>query len=394
MHLENTFSALFGNITQNFKSTYLFKNCIGVTMKTKILFNLTSIITLALVFASCQKTSTDLVDKSLSAKSNEEKSSAAATISVFAKGLNNPRGLKFGPDGYLYVAEGGRGGTHSTVGECKQVIAPVGPYTGRNMGGRISKISPTGERTTLVSDLPSSQTSPAIGSEISGVADIEFIRDTLYALLAGAGCSHGVTGLPNGIVRVNADGSWKLIANLSAYQKSHPVANPNIADFEPDGTWYSMTKMNQNLYAVEPNHGELVKVTTSGEISRVIDVSASQGHVVPTVITKNNGNFFVGTLIGSNIYKITPDGQINIFLPEFTGVLGVAFDMQNRFYVLETGSGDIVRITPPNQREVIASGLTSPTGMTFGPDGKLYVSNMGFGAGLGEGQVLQITVPD
>src|SRR6476661_3878324 len=210
-------------------------------MKTKILSKLTAITSIALLFASCQKTSSDIVDKSLAAKSNEEKASVAASVSVFAKGLNNPRELKFGPAGYLYVAEGGRGGSHSTMGECKQVPG-AGPYTGSNTGGRISRISPTGQRTTLVSNLPSSQTSPAIGSLISGVADIEFIKDTLYALLAGAGCSHGVTGLPNGIVRVNADGSWKLIANLSAYQKSHPVANPNEADFEPDGTWYSMTK--------------------------------------------------------------------------------------------------------------------------------------------------------
>ena len=35
----------------------------------------------------------------------------SANVSVFATGLDNPRGLKFGPDGELYVAEGGAAGT-------------------------------------------------------------------------------------------------------------------------------------------------------------------------------------------------------------------------------------------------------------------------------------------
>ena len=39
-------------------------------------------------------------------------------FTVFATGLNNPRGLTFGPDGNLYVAEAGLGGTNSTVGQC------------------------------------------------------------------------------------------------------------------------------------------------------------------------------------------------------------------------------------------------------------------------------------
>ena len=49
-----------------------------------------------------------------------------ANVSVFATGLNNPRGLKFGPDGNLYVAEAGIGGSDSTVGCCEQALRVLG----------------------------------------------------------------------------------------------------------------------------------------------------------------------------------------------------------------------------------------------------------------------------
>ena len=35
----------------------------------------------------------------------------AATVTPIASGLDNPRGLAFGPHGQLYVAEAGHGGT-------------------------------------------------------------------------------------------------------------------------------------------------------------------------------------------------------------------------------------------------------------------------------------------
>lgn len=330
-------------------------------------------------------------------------------ITTYASGFNNPRGLKFGPDGMLYVAEGGTGGNGSTVGQCEQVPAPVGPYTGAATGGRISKVDSNGVRTTVTDQFPSSQTSAAQGSLVSGVADVAFIGNTLYAVTAGSGCSHGVPNTSNGIFRVGSDGSITLVADLSAFQKAHPVAHPEADDFEPDGTWFSMVAVRGSLYAVEPNHGELDRITTSGDISRVADISASQGHIVPTSVAYH-GVFYVGNLNtfpivpgSSKILQITPAGSVHVAATGLTMVTGVAFDARARMYVLENtvtagfptpGQGEIVRITGA-KKEVIVSGLALPTAMTFGPDGALYVSNLGFGPPpIGLGEVLRIRLGD
>jgi hypothetical protein len=363
-------------------------------MRTPFYAHLGTILVLVLFLPSCKKSGPPFC--------NCQPEDYVATVSVFSSGLNNPRGLKFGPDGYLYVAEGGIGGADSTT--CTQVVPPVGPYRGSNTGSRISRIKWDGARSTFVDNLPSSQT--AMG-EISGVGDVAFIGNTLYALLAGAGCSHGVTSLPNGIIKINPDRSWKLIADLSAYQMSHPVKNPEPGDFEPDGSWYSMLNVGGDLYAIEPNHGELDKVTPKGHISRVIDISASQGHIVPTVMVFHNGYFYVGNLNvfpiagKSSIYKISPGGSISVIATGFSTILGIDFDKAGGMYILENttgnpfptpGTGDIIRIDPSGHRSAIVTGLNLPTALIVGPDEKLYVSNWGFGASAGGGEILKIDI--
>src|SRR5438552_3651886 len=228
-----------------------------------------------------------------------KKKPGPANMSVFATGFNNPRGLAFGPDGNLYVAEGGLGGSDSTVGQCPQAAGAAAPYTGSTnnpvLGGRISKVSPTGAVSTVVDSLPSSETSAALGHLVSGVSSVAFIGNQLYGLLAGAGCSHGVPTVPNGVIKVGPGSTWSMLANLSAFQAANPVANPDLADFEPDGTWYSMAAYKHALYPMDSNHGELDKVTPAAPISRVVDISAHLGHVVPTAIARH-GVWYIANL--------------------------------------------------------------------------------------------------
>lgn len=333
---------------------------------------------------------------------NNNAPKTSATVSLFASGFNNPRGLKFGPDGNLYVAEAGTGGDISTAGQCDSVIPPVGPYLG-GYTARISKVSPDGSVSTFADNLPS-----AVNAlhDFMGVADIAFYNNSLYALLAAGGCSHGHSDVPASVIKFNDDGSWNVFADLSTYQHNNPVAAPEADDFEPDGSWYSLVSAAGNLYAVEPNHGELVKINSTGTVSRVLDFSAKYGHIVPTAMAYR-GNFFVGNLHtfpitpgSSNIYKVTPGGQVMLWAKGLTTVLGVTFDNKGIMYVLETSDapgfptpnmGKIIRVLPSGQQDVLVdTGLTFPTGITYGPDGALYVSNKGFGPFPGE--VLKVTL--
>src|SRR5436305_2057422 len=128
---------------------------------------------------------------------------------------------------------------------------------------------------------------------------------------------------------------------------THPVAHPEPDDFEPDGTWYSLIAVGDDPYAIEPNHGELDRITPTvhngSRISRVVDISASRGHIVPTAMAFRHGHFFVGDLGtfpaqgGSEILRISRGGRdVDTIARGLATVLGVAFDDRGVLYVLES----------------------------------------------------------
>jgi hypothetical protein len=338
-------------------------------------------------------------------------------FTVVASGLNAPRGLRFGPDGDLYIAEAGEGGSVSTAGQCPQVSFPPGPYTGGGTTGEIVKVNSKGKVTIVASGFPSAQDS--VG-DLLGVADVAFLDGRLYALINGGGCSHGNPKSPNGIAKVDVNAhTWSLVADLSEFAMTHPGKYINTLGAEPDGDWFKLIPFDGKLITVNPNSGVLAAVYPDGHAEELIDVSKSQGKVTPTSIVEHEGDLYVGTL---RTFPILPQweevmrleksdeahgGALSGFNPRsdyfvaqaragFTTVVAVDIGPDGLLYALELsdmagnpapGNGKVVRLQKSGELEEVITGLNLPTGMTWGPDGDLYISDFSafpaphFGAG-------------
>ena len=266
-------------------------------------------------------------------------------------------------------------------------------------------------RVSVVAGLPSSIDQHG---GVLGVMDVAFVGPKLYALL-DAGCGHGVPDVRAGVARIENAG-FTMVADLTTFVQENPVANPSLEDFEPDGDWYSMVARGGVLYAVDANGGQVVTVQPdTGRVERVVDISATQGHIVPTAIAAGNGRFFVGNLTpfpsvpgSARILELKRSGSFTEYATGFTPILGIETDKHDNLYVLETfaclpqlpcvpapfaqGTGQIVRVGRDGSRTVIATGLTFPTSMRFGPDGALYVSNKGYNLPPGSGEMLRIAI--
>src|SRR4051812_35769628 len=75
---------------------------------------------------------------------------SGATVTLVASGLNNPRGIAFGPEGGLYVAEAGTGGA-TPCG-----VGPDGQAVLFGLTGSVTRIDlKSGAQERIVTGLPS-----------------------------------------------------------------------------------------------------------------------------------------------------------------------------------------------------------------------------------------------
>ena len=326
----------------------------------------------------------------------------ASALTTVASGLISPRGFLWTADGTLYVAQAGSGG--ESLGT-PAAPPPVGPFQGGSTAS-VVRID-TGCPVLVADGLPS--TLDQIGG-VLGVEDLAILGDQLYASVDGGGEAHGNASQPSGVYRILADGTWELVADLSAWVRANPVAQVP-PDFDPDAAGYSLVadEATQSFWVGDPNSGQILRVGLDGSVARIADLSA--GHPVPTQLAAApQGGVYVGYLTAvpfpdgaAKVSHVAADGTVTDVWTGLTTVTDVAVGPDGTLYAVEMstgnleeppflmpGSGRVVRQTGEDSAEAVATGLMFPITLGFGPDGGLYVAMPAVGAASGGGTISRI----
>lgn len=331
---------------------------------------------------------------------------------VIASGLNNPRGLAFGADGALYVAESGfvqTGGPTVTLSR-----GPASHIFHVSNTGSISRIF-EGTQSRIITGLPS------IGSltvaETTGPQDIAFGADGTGYFVVGfvtdpaARAGLGPQGNLFGQVFTFSGATVTPLSDVAALEASNPARR------ELNSNPYHLAALPGGLLVTDAGSNTLVRVGSDGTASNLATflarnvVPAFLTDAVPTGIAVGpDGNYYVAELTGipfaqgsAQIYRVTPEGGVSVAFTGFTNIGDIAFGPDGALYVLQVDSnglttppagGSLLRVGMDGSRQTIFSqGLITPTGLEIGRDGAFYITN--FSAAERVGQVLRVAaVPE
>ena len=153
---------------------------------------------------------------------------AAPPFEVIASGLDNPRGIAFGPKGALYVAEAGRGRGNDTGAPC--VPGELGEDVCFGPTGAVTRVW-HGKQKRIVTGLSSFANISDNGFAF-GPHDISF--KGWHGAYVVVGACFDPVGVDDGcgqLIRLQKSGGWQSVADLTAYEVDN---NPDDSHVESD----------------------------------------------------------------------------------------------------------------------------------------------------------------
>jgi hypothetical protein len=328
---------------------------------------------------------------------------SASTITQVMHGLDNAKGLAFGPEGALYVAEAGSGGPAN--GLCWTSPRPDLGLRCYGATGAISRYW-HGTQERIVTGLPSLE-NPAFMGPAAGPQHVSFQgRGGMYVTIGFGGDPATRDMVFPGIgfsqlLKITPSGVQQPVADIGAYEGAN---NPD--GLQVDTNAYAVLALPGHQLVTDAGGNSLLDVRADGSISTVTTFPKVIGGFgpadpVPTeVVLGPDGAYYVSNLSGvpftpgsALLWRVMPDGSKTVYAAGLTQVTDIAFGPDGSLYVLQHaaapffgGPGSIIRIAPGGARTTVDTQgrLNHPAGLAVGPGGALYVANFSIAPDVGE----------